>query len=89
MFYECWVSCLFLPWLGETVVSDDFLGRRGKLTFFFQKTQKFDQSCFEIKKKWTVYFSKAFEAAIIQLPKVENIAFTTWVHFPGSQNHVS
>ena len=37
MFCECWRTYMLLPWLGESVLSDDFLPRSGKQPVSFRK----------------------------------------------------
>ena len=57
---------------------------------FFQKTQNRDQSCScNEENEEPVCFSGRIEAAIIQIPKLENIAFTIRIQFRGSQKRVS
>lgn len=56
--------------------------------FFFLKTQKLHESCGCNKEKINQCLSIRVEAAIIQLPEVENITFTIRDKFPGSQKHV-
>lgn len=37
VFCECWLTYMLLPWLGESVLSDDFLPRSGKQPVSFRK----------------------------------------------------
>lgn len=91
VFCESWVPYLLLTWLGELVLAEDFPAWNGKLPvffFFFLKTQKLHESCGCNKEKINQCLSIRVEAAIIQLPEVENITFTIRDKFPGSQKHV-
>ena len=87
VFCVCWLPYLLLPWLVETVMSDDFPARMATACFFM-KTQMFDKMCcFNEKKNEPVCFLGRFEAATIQLLQRENrLAIRS--QFPGSQKHV-
>ena len=80
-----------LSWLSETV---RLLPRKQcETSSFFKKIQKLDQRgcCHEEKNEpvfsFFFFFSGRLDAAIIQLPKVENIAFNIRAQLPGSQKY--
>ena len=88
MFCECWLSYLYSPMLGETVLSDDFLGRSCKQPDAFRKLKIMSKLlCSEEKHKSVGFFGR-FEATFIQLLLVEDNASTERAQFPSSQRHV-
>ena len=82
---EYWLPYMLLPWLGE-MVCHMTLSKIWQAVCFFQKMQKLDHSCRNKEKSDLVCFSGRFEAVIIQLPQVENIAFIIRALFPSSKS---
>ena len=86
LFFECWLPYLLFNWLGDFVFSDDFPARSGKQPVSFRKLDQ--NCCCNEERNECVCFSGRSGAAI-ELPKVENTAFTIRSQFPCSQKHVS
>ena len=56
VFCECWVPYPLLPWLIETVLSDDFSARSGKKTVSLVKLKYVIKTVVERREKWTSVF---------------------------------
>ena len=82
---RCWLPCLLLPWLCETVISDDFPAWSGKQPVSFRKL-KYLTKLF-IVTKMNQGFSYSFEAVTIHPSRGENPFFAIRPQYPGSQKH--
>ena len=61
VFCECWLPYLLLPWLTETVFSNDFSARSGKKPVSLVKLKYLIKTVVEVKKKSTsVFFLKVW-----------------------------
>ena len=84
-----WLPYLLFTWLDDFVFSDYFPARSGKQPVSFRKLKNLTKAVVMKSKTNQWLFSGKYEAVIMQLPQVENIAFTKRAQFAGSKRHVS
>lgn len=86
VFCEVDYHTLLLPWLTETVMSDDFPARMATELVLWKLQCLTKICCFNEEKNEPVCFFGRFEAATIQLLQRENIDLPSGP-IPGSQKH--
>ena len=57
---RCWLPCLLLPWLCETVISDDFPARSGKHLFLSENSNTWPNFLLLQREKWIRVFFLQF-----------------------------